>query len=343
MITYKDAGVDVERGYEAVKLMKKHVSRTMNDNVLGGLGSFGGFYTLENEKVEKPVLVAGTDGVGTKLKFAFLLDKHDTVGIDCVAMCVNDVICQGARPLFFLDYIASGKMEPEKIAEIVKGVSEGCVQSSCALIGGETAEMPGFYQEGEYDMAGFCVGIVDRDKSINGNKVKEGDVLIGLASSGLHSNGFSLVRKLILDGKHDLDKVYDGMDKPLGEMILTPTRIYVKTIMSLTGKLDIHGIANITGGGFIENIPRCIPDDALAAEIKLGTWPVPPLFELLRAEGQMDDRSIYNTFNMGIGMVAAADPKDADEIISICEKEGDKAYRIGSIVRREGGEKLVLR
>lgn len=343
MITYKDAGVDVERGYEAVKLMKKHVSRTMNDNVLGGLGSFGGFYTLENEKVEKPVLVAGTDGVGTKLKFAFLLDKHDTVGIDCVAMCVNDVICQGARPLFFLDYIASGKMEPEKIAEIVKGVSEGCVQSSCALIGGETAEMPGFYQEGEYDMAGFCVGIVDRDKSINGNKVKEGDVLIGLASSGLHSNGFSLVRKLILDGKHDLDKVYNGMDKPLGEMILTPTRIYVKTIMSLTGKLDIHGIANITGGGFIENIPRCIPDDALAAEIKLGTWPVPPLFELLRAEGQMDDRSIYNTFNMGIGMVAAADPKDADEIISICEKEGDKAYRIGSIVRREGGEKLVLR
>ncbi|MDD2647317.1 MAG: phosphoribosylformylglycinamidine cyclo-ligase [Eubacteriales bacterium] len=343
MITYKDAGVDVERGYEAVSLMKKHVKRTMNENVLGGLGSFGGFYTLENEKMEKPVLVAGTDGVGTKLKFAFILDKHDTVGIDCVAMCVNDVICQGARPLFFLDYIASGRMEPEKIAEIVAGVSEGCVQSSCALIGGETAEMPGFYQEGEYDMAGFCVGIVDRDKSINGSKVKEGDVLIGLASSGLHSNGFSLVRKLILNGKYDLEKVYDGMDKPLGEAILTPTRIYVKTIMSLTGKLDVHGIANITGGGFIENIPRCIPDDNLAAEIKLGSWSVPPLFELLRKEGQLDDKAIYNTFNMGIGMVVALSPEDADKAIAICEEAGDKAYRIGSIVKREGGEKLVLR
>ena len=265
MITYKDAGVDVERGYEAVRLMKQHVKTTFDENVLGGLGSFGGFYSIENEKMEKPVLVAGTDGVGTKLKFAFLMDKHDTVGIDCVAMCVNDVVCQGARPLLFLDYIATGHLDPQKVEQIVAGVADGCRQAGCALIGGETAEMPGFYQEGEYDMAGFTVGLVDREKSISGERVAEGDVLVGMASSGVHSNGYSLVRKLVLDGGIDISAPVEALGgKSWGETLLTPTKIYVKPALAACKAADVHGIAHITGGGFIENIPRILPEGLTA-------------------------------------------------------------------------------
>ena len=342
MITYKDAGVDVERGYEAVKRMKQHVQKTFDENVLGGLGSFGGFYSIENEGLEKPVLVAGTDGVGTKLKLAFLMDKHDTVGIDCVAMCVNDVVCQGARPLLFLDYLATGYLDPQKVEQIVAGVAEGCRQAGCALIGGETAEMPGFYSDGEYDLAGFTVGIVDREKSISGEKVRAGDVLVGLASSGIHSNGYSLVRRLLLTEDADLSAYVPELGKSLGEELLTPTRIYVKSALSLCRAFDIHGIAHITGGGFIENIPRILPE-GLAARIERGAWPVPPIFEMLRRLGQMEDRQIYNTFNMGVGMVLAVSPEDADAVLRRAIELGEKAYRIGTVERQaEGGERLVL-
>lgn len=342
MITYKDAGVDVERGYEAVKRMKQHVQKTFDENVLGGLGSFGGFYSIENEGLEKPVLVAGTDGVGTKLKLAFLMDKHDTVGIDCVAMCVNDVVCQGARPLLFLDYLATGYLDPQKVEQIVAGVAEGCRQAGCALIGGETAEMPGFYSDGEYDLAGFTVGIVDREKSISGEKVRAGDVLVGLASSGVHSNGYSLVRRLLLTEDADLSAYVPELGKSLGEELLTPTRIYVKSALSLCRAFDIHGIAHITGGGFIENIPRILPE-GLSARIERGAWPVPPIFEMLRRLGQMEDRQIYNTFNMGVGMVLAVRPEDADAVLRRAIELGEKAYRIGTVERQaEGGERLVL-
>ena len=342
MITYKDAGVDVERGYEAVKRMKQHVQRTFDENVLGGLGSFGGFYSIENEGLKKPVLVAGTDGVGTKLKLAFLMDKHDTVGIDCVAMCVNDVVCQGARPLLFLDYLATGYLDPQKVEQIVAGVAEGCRQAGCALIGGETAEMPGFYSDGEYDLAGFTVGIVDREKSISGERVAAGDVLVGLASSGVHSNGYSLVRRLCLTEDTDLSAYVPELGKSLGEELLTPTRIYVKSALSLCGAFDIHGIAHITGGGFIENIPRILPG-GLAARIERGAWPVPPIFGMLRRLGQMEDRQIYNTFNMGVGMVLAVRPEDADAVIVRACELGEKAYRIGTVeAQAEGGERLVL-
>ena len=342
MITYKDAGVDVERGYEAVKRMKQHVQRTFDENVLGGLGSFGGFYSIENEGLEKPVLVAGTDGVGTKLKLAFLMDKHDTVGIDCVAMCVNDVVCQGARPLLFLDYLATGYLDPRKVEQVVAGVAEGCRQAGCALIGGETAEMPGFYADGEYDLAGFTVGIVDREKSISGEKVRAGDVLVGLASSGVHSNGYSLVRRLCLTEDTDLSARVPELGKSLGEELLTPTRIYVKSALSLCKAFDIHGIAHITGGGFIENIPRILPE-GLAARIARGAWPVPPIFEMLRRLGQMEDRQIYNTFNMGVGMVLAVSPEDADAVVRRANELGEGAYPIGTVERQaEGGERLVL-
>ena len=344
MVTYKDAGVDVERGYEAVRRMKQHVATTFDENVLGGLGSFGGFYSIENEKMDKPVLVAGTDGVGTKLKLAFLMDKHDTVGIDCVAMCVNDVVCQGARPLIFLDYIATGYLDPEKVEKIVASVAEGCRQAGCALIGGETAEMPDFYPAGEYDLAGFTVGLVDREKSISGERVREGDVLVGMASSGVHSNGYSLVRKLVLTEGRDLNAPVEAFGgKSWGETLLTPTKIYVKPALKACAAADVHGIAHITGGGFIENIPRILPD-GLTAYIDLGTWPVLPVFTELQRLGGLNDRQIYNTFNMGIGMVFAVDASEADAVIAALTACGESAYRIGEVGKTgEDGERLVLR
>lgn len=343
MVTYKDAGVDVERGYEAVRRMKQHVATTFDENVLGGLGSFGGFYSIENAGVDKPVLVAGTDGVGTKLKLAFLMDKHDTVGIDCVAMCVNDVVCQGAKPLLFLDYIATGYLDPQKVEQIVAGVAEGCRQAGCALIGGETAEMPDFYPAGEYDLAGFTVGIVGRDRSISGERVAEGDVLIGVASSGVHSNGYSLVRKLVLTEGRDLSAPVEALGgKSWGETLLTPTKIYVKSALAACAAADVHGIAHITGGGFIENIPRILPE-GLCARIERGTWPVLPVFAELQRMGGLTDRQIYNTFNMGIGMVYAVAPDQADVLMASLRQSGEQAYRIGSVQPiASDGERLVL-
>ena len=336
MITYKDAGVDVERGYEAVRRMKQHVAATFDENVLGGLGSFGGFYSIENENVEKPVLVAGTDGVGTKLKLAFLMDKHDTVGIDCVAMCVNDVVCQGAKPLIFLDYIATGYLDPVKVEQIVAGVADGCRQAGCALIGGETAEMPDFYPEGEYDLAGFTVGLVGREKSISGERVAEGDVLVGMASSGVHSNGYSLVRKLVLTADRDLNAPVEAFGgKSWGETLLTPTKIYVKPALAACKACDVHGIAHITGGGFIENIPRMIPD-GLAAHINLGSWPVLPIFDVLEKAGEIDHMEMFNIFNMGIGMVLAVNAEDADKTMELLKSNGEAGYVLGNIVKKTG-------
>lgn len=343
MITYKDAGVDVERGYEAVRRMKQHVAATFDENVLGGLGSFGGFYSIENAGVNRPVLVAGTDGVGTKLKLAFLMDRHDTVGIDCVAMCVNDVVCQGAKPLIFLDYIATGYLDPQKVEQIVSGVAEGCRQAGCALIGGETAEMPGFYPAGEYDLAGFTVGIVDREKSISGERVREGDVLIGVASSGVHSNGYSLVRRLVLTGERDLNAPVEALEgRSWGETLLTPTKIYVKSALAACDACDVHGIAHITGGGFIENIPRILPE-GLCARVERGSWPVLPVFRELQRLGGLTDRQAYNTFNMGIGMVYAVDPSQEAALKRILLENGEEAFRIGTVGRTgEDGERLVL-
>ncbi|HEX2925258.1 MAG TPA: phosphoribosylformylglycinamidine cyclo-ligase [Ruminiclostridium sp.] len=336
MTTYREAGVDVEAGYEAVKLMKNHVKRTFRPEVMTELGGFGGLFSLDKSKYENPVLVSGTDGVGTKLKIAFLTDKHDTVGIDCVAMCVNDVVCSGAEPLFFLDYVAVGKNYPEKVAGIVKGVAEGCIQSGCSLIGGETAEMPGFYPVDEYDLAGFTVGIVDKNKIIDGKSIKAGDKLIGLPSSGIHSNGYSLVRKLINPTESNLKEYVEKLGCTLGEELLKPTRIYVKTILDLVEKFEIKGISHITGGGFIENIPRMIPE-GLCVKIQKGSWPVLPIFDLLKDLGNMADRDIYNTFNMGIGMVLAVDAQKADDIIAYLASKEEKAYIIGSIAEGEAG------
>lgn len=339
MIDYKSAGVDVEAGYEAVKLMKDDVRRTYRPEVLTDIGGFGGLFALARDKYEEPVLVSGTDGVGTKLKIAFVMDKHDTIGIDAVAMCVNDIVCSGAEPLFFLDYIACGKNKPERIAQIVKGVADGCVMAGCALIGGETAEMPGFYPEDEYDLAGFAVGIVDRKKMIDGSSIKEGDRLVGLASSGLHSNGYSLVRKLLNPNREKLSEHIGMLDSTLGEELLKPTRIYVKSILAAKERFNIKGIAHITGGGFIENIPRMIPD-GLRARIHIGTWPIQPIFSLLQELGKITVESIYNTFNMGIGMVLAVDPGEADGIVGYLESLGEKAYIIGDIVSGEKGVEL---
>ncbi|PYG86933.1 phosphoribosylformylglycinamidine cyclo-ligase [Ruminiclostridium sufflavum DSM 19573] len=336
MTTYRDAGVDVEAGYESVKLMKEHVKRTFRPEVMTELGGFGGLFGLDKAKYEQPVLVSGTDGVGTKLKMAFLLDKHDSVGIDCVAMCVNDVVCSGAEPLFFLDYIAVGKNYPEKVAQIVKGVAEGCVMAGCSLIGGETAEMPGFYPVDEYDLAGFTVGIVDRNKIIDGKKIKAGDKLIGLASSGIHSNGYSLVRKLVNPTEQNLNEYVEKLGCKLGEELIKPTKIYVKTILDLIKKFEIKGISHITGGGFIENIPRMLPE-GLRVNIQKGSWPVLPIFEILKSLGNMGEREIYNTFNMGIGMVLAVDEVKADEIVSYLKSNGEAAYIIGSITEGEAG------
>lgn len=336
MIDYKSAGVDVEAGYESVRLMRDDVRRTFRPEVLTDIGGFGGLFSLDKSKYEEPVLVSGTDGVGTKLKIAFMMDKHDTVGIDAVAMCVNDIVCSGAEPLFFLDYIALGKNRPEKVAQIVKGVADGCVMAGCALIGGETAEMPGFYPEEEYDIAGFAVGIVDRKKIIDGKSIREGDKLIGLGSTGLHSNGYSLVRKLLNPNSEKLSEYIGLLSTTLGEELLKPTRIYVKSILAVIEKFNIKGIANITGGGFIENIPRMIPD-GLRARIDIGTWPVLPIFTLLQEIGKITVESIYNTFNMGIGMVLAVDPAEADGVAAYLSSLGEQAYIIGEIVSGEKG------
>lgn len=339
MISYKDAGVDVQRGYDAVSLMKKHVQKTMNSNVLGDLGSFGGFYALDKEDCDEPVLVAGTDGVGTKLRYAMLMDKHDTIGIDAVAMCVNDIVCQGAKPLFFLDYIATGRIHPDKIADIVGGVAEGCVQAGCALIGGETAEMPGFYGEDEYDIAGFSVGVVQKSRVINGSSIKAGDALIGLASSGIHSNGFSLVRRLFGENPSDLTRYSAELKKSVGEEVLTPTRIYVRTVLELIKNYQIKGIAHITGGGFIENIPRMLPK-GLKAKINTGSYEVLPVFNVLAQLSGLEQAQLYNTFNMGVGMVLAVEPGRAESIAKAAAGLGEKAYIIGEVVQGEGGVEL---
>lgn len=315
-IDYKTAGVDVEAGYEAVSLMKKHIKSTFDENVIGDVGSFGGLYSIAGHNMEEPVLVSGTDGVGTKLKLAFSLDIHNTVGIDLVAMCANDIICQGATPLFFLDYMATGHLEPQKAADIVSGIADGCRQSGCALIGGETAEMPGFYGGGEYDMAGFCVGIVDKKDIIDGTSIKSGDVLLGLRSSGVHSNGFSLVRKIFGDDKEALNKQYDELGCSVGEALLTPTKLYVEDIKKLLKTIKINGISHITGGGFIENIPRMLPD-GLCAKIDKASYEVPAIFKLMQKLSGLEDDKMYNTFNMGIGMVVAVDKADVDKALEV--------------------------
>lgn len=337
---YKHAGVDIEAGYKSVELMKEHVKKTLRPEVLTGLGGFSGAFSMERFKqMEKPTLVSGTDGVGTKLKLAFLMDKHDTIGIDCVAMCVNDIACAGGEPLFFLDYIACGKNYPEKIAEIVKGVAEGCLQSDAALIGGETAEHPGLMPEDEYDLAGFAVGIVDEKDMITGKDLKAGDVLIGVASSGVHSNGFSLVRKIFDMTKESLDTYYDELGKTLGEALLTPTRIYVKAMKSMKDAgVKVKACSHITGGGFYENIPRMLKDDTVAV-IEKNSYPIPPIFTLMAKKGNVEEQMMYNTYNMGLGLVIAVDPEQADAAITAIEAAGDKAYRVGQI---EAGEKGVI-
>lgn len=333
---YKSAGVDVEAGYKAVELMKGHVKSTFRPEVLCDIGGFGGLFSIAKAKeMEEPVLVSGTDGVGTKLKIAFVTDKHNTIGIDAVAMCVNDVVCSGAEPLFFLDYIACGKNEPEKIAEIVSGVAEGCRQAGCSLIGGETAEMPGFYPVDEYDLAGFTVGIMDKTKAVDGSRICDGDVLIGIASSGIHSNGYSLVRKVFDINKESMDTYVEELGSTLGEALLVPTKIYVKTVLGLIKKVDVKGLSHITGGGFIENIPRMMPEGT-KVNIKEGTWDILPIFKMLEEKGNVERMSMYNTFNMGIGMVAAVAKADAEKALKVIEEAGEKAYIIGNVTKGQG-------
>ena len=338
---YKSAGVDIEAGYKSVELMKKYVKETMRPEVLGGLGGFSGAFSLAGIKdMEDPVLLSGTDGVGTKLKLAFLMDRHDTVGIDCVAMCVNDVACAGGEPLFFLDYIACGKNYPEKIADIVKGVCEGCNQSGAALIGGETAEMPGFYPEDEYDLAGFAVGVADRKNMITGENIAAGDVLVGIASTGVHSNGFSLVRKVFDVNRENLQVYYDELGETLGEALLRPTRIYVKALKAVKeAGITVKGCSHVTGGGFYENIPRMLPEGA-RAEIRKDSYPVLPIFKLLQKTGNIEEHMMYNTFNMGIGMVLALDAADAEKAVAALEAAGEKAYVIGKVISGEKGVEL---
>ena len=336
--SYEKAGVNLEAGYEVVSRIKKHVASTNRPGVMGNIGAFGGMFDLANLGYKEPILVSGTDGVGTKLKIAFAVDKHDTIGIDAVAMCVNDVLAQGAEPLFFLDYVAVGKNEPAVVEAIVSGVAEGCRQAGCALIGGETAEMPGMYQPGDYDIAGFTVGAVDRCNLIDGSKVKTGDVLVGIASSGVHSNGFSLVRKIVADAGLEFDKRYEETgDKTLGELLLTPTRIYVKPVLDVIRNVDVHGVAHITGGGFDENIPRIL-HEGQGIEVKEGSWEILPVFRLLEKYGKVPHREMFNIFNMGIGMVLAVDEKDAPKAIGILEKHGEKASVIGRITDKPGVE-----
>lgn len=335
--SYKEAGVDVTAGYKAVELMKKHVARTMTEGSIGAIGGFGGLFELDMTGITKPVLCSGTDGVGTKLKIAFLMDKHDTVGIDCVAMCVNDIICCGAKPLVFLDYIACGKNYPEKIAEIVSGVAEGCVQAGCALSGGETAEMPGFYPIDEYDLAGFSVGVVDKDKILQPETQKAGDVLIALPSTGVHSNGFSLVRKVFDVENCDLKAPVEELDgKSLGETLLTPTKIYVKPILALLEQVNVKSIAHITGGGFYENLPRSYPK-TLAAKIDKSAVKVLPIFNYLAKVGNIPERDMFNTFNMGVGMTVCVDPADVDKTLEVLKANDIDAYVIGSLVESDQG------
>jgi len=339
-MTYKQAGVDVEAGYRAVDLIRKHAAKTFNAQVISDIGGFGGLFALKSQDYQEPVLVAGTDGVGTKLRVAFLMDKHDTIGIDAVAMCVNDIVVQGARPLFFLDYLAVGKLFPDKVVQIVQGIAEGCQQAGCALIGGETAEMPGFYPEDEYDVAGFAVGIVEKSKIIDGSKIEAGDKLIGLASSGLHSNGYSLARKVLLElAGYSLDQYFPQLGKTLGEEILTPTRIYVQTVLSLLEEFAIRGAAHITGGGLIENLPRTIPEGKQAV-IKQGTWGILPIFQLLQEKGNIAWEEMYKTFNLGVGLVLVVSPEDAQSVLTKLSQRGEKAYLIGEI--QEGGEKIRI-
>ena len=334
--SYKEAGVDVTAGYKAVELMKKHVAKTMTAGALSGIGGFGGLNELDLTGITKPVLVSGTDGVGTKLKIAFLMDKHDTVGIDCVAMCVNDIICCGAKPQFFLDYIAVGKNYPEKVAQIVSGVAEGCIQSGAALIGGETAEMPGFYPVDEYDLAGFAVGVVDKDKILKPETQKAGDVMIAIASSGVHSNGFSLVRKVFTVNEQNLARHNSELGAPLGSVLLTPTKIYVKAIMSLIEKVNVKAISHITGGGFYENIPRSLPK-GLSAKIERSAVQVLPIFNVIAETGKIPERDMFNTFNMGVGMTVVVDKNDADKAVETLKAAGENAYILGELVESEEG------
>ncbi|MBQ8923713.1 MAG: phosphoribosylformylglycinamidine cyclo-ligase [Lachnospiraceae bacterium] len=338
---YKNAGVDIEAGYKSVELMKKHIKKTMREEVLGEIGGFAGAFDLSKIKnMDEPVLLSGTDGCGTKVKLAFLMDKHDTIGIDAVAMCVNDIACSGGEPLFFLDYIACGKNYPEKIASIVSGVAEGCAQSGAALVGGETAEHPGLMPEDEYDLAGFAVGVVDKKELITGADIKDGDKLIGIASSGVHSNGFSLVRKVFEMTKESLDTYYDELGKTLGEALLEPTRIYVKALKSIKDSgVRVKGCSHITGGGFYENIPRMLPD-GVKAVIDKNSYEVPAIFKLLASKGNIEEKMMYNTYNMGIGMVVAVSPSDVDRTLSAIEAAGDKAYIIGEVKSGEKGVEL---
>ena len=338
-INYKDAGVDVANGQKEVELIKKIVEKTQSENVLSKLGGFSGLFSLENLNIKNPVLVSGTDGVGTKVILAQMMNKHDTIGIDCVAMCVNDILCQGAKPLFFLDYIACGKLVPEKMEKIVKGVADGCLQANSSLIGGETAEMPGLYKENDYDLAGFCVGIVDKEKIITGEKIKKGDHIFGLKSSGIHSNGYSLVRKIVLEKeKLSLDEKIEGLDTSLGEELLKPTKIYVKEILALLEKIEINGLSHITGGGFYENIPRMIPD-GLCAKIDVRNIPLPKIFSLLEKWGELDKKDMYETFNMGVGLVFAVDKKDIEKVKEIIDE--DELLDLGEVI--ENDEKIDLK
>lgn len=338
--SYKQAGVDITAGYKAVDLMKAHIAKTMTSGVCSDIGGFGGLFELDLTGIQKPVLVSGTDGVGTKLKIAFIMDKHDTVGIDCVAMCVNDIICCGAKPLFFLDYIACGKNVPERIADIVKGVADGCVQSGAALIGGETAEMPGFYPVDEYDLAGFSVGVVDKEKILENKSMCEGDVIIALPSSGVHSNGFSLVRKVFDVENEDITKPEPALGgKSVGEVLLAPTKIYVKPMLALFDKVKVKGVSHITGGGFYENIPRSIPD-GLCAKIDRASVRVLPIFDLIAKKGNIPERDMFNTFNMGVGMSVVVSASDADKALEILKANGEDAYIIGNVIRSD--EKIVI-
>ncbi|MBQ9549347.1 MAG: phosphoribosylformylglycinamidine cyclo-ligase [Lachnospiraceae bacterium] len=340
MNDYKSAGVDIEAGYRSVELIKKHVEKTLRPEVIGGLGGFSGAFSLKGfAGMKEPTLLSGTDGVGTKLKLAFILDKHDTVGIDCVAMCVNDIVCAGGEPLFFLDYIACGKNYPEKIEKIVSGVAKGCELSGAALIGGETAEMPGFYPEDEYDLAGFAVGIADRAEITDGSTIVPGDVLIGIASSGVHSNGFSLVRKIFPMNEKSLNRYFDSLGSSLGEALLTPTRIYVSALKALKeAGIKIKGCSHITGGGFYENIPRMLPENT-AARIEKASYPIPPIFEMIMSEGDIEERMMYNTYNMGIGMVTAVKKEDADKAVNTLKQAGEEACILGEVVN--SGERCV--
>ncbi len=340
-VSYEKAGVNLEAGYEVVSRIKKHVASTSRLGVMGNIGAFGGMFDLSALGLKEPVLVSGTDGVGTKLKLAFEMDKHDTIGIDAVAMCVNDVLAQGAEPLYFLDYVAVGRNEPAKIEAIVAGVAEGCRQSGCALIGGETAEMPGMYTEGEYDIAGFTCGAVEKSKLIDGTKVKVGDLLVGIASSGVHSNGFSLVRTVVSDSGCRLHEVYDELGfKPLGDVLLTPTKIYVKPVLELISKCEVHGISHITGGGFDENIPRILTPE-MGIEIKEGSWEILPVFRFIEQKGRIAHREMFNIFNMGVGMVVALDQSEADKAIEILEAAGEKASVIGRITDKAGAVEII--